>query len=305
MIKIKNYKKVENLEEAWELNQKRTNRIIGGMLWVKMSDANVQTAIDLSGLGLDQIEETEEEFRIGCMVTLRQMELHEGLSHYTEGAVKDAFRHIVGVQFRNLATVGGSLFGRFGFSDVLTLLLALDCDVELYKGGIMSIQEFAKLKRDNDILVHIIIKKTPVHICYQSVRNTVTDFPTLNMTAAIFADKMRISIGARPGKAMLFEDAAGLLKGLTNGSVTEEVMHTFAKEIKEKLPTGSNMRGTAEYRSHLAEVMTVRALVYWEVIEMQISIVLNGKKIQEEIEPDLLLIDFVRKHGCKSVKTWM
>ena len=43
MIKIKNYKKVENLEEAWELNQKRTNRIIGGMLWVKMSDANVQT----------------------------------------------------------------------------------------------------------------------------------------------------------------------------------------------------------------------------------------------------------------------
>ena len=201
-----------------------------------------------------------ENMPIGCMVTLRQMELHEGLSHYTEGAVKDAFRHIVGVQFRNLATVGGSLFGRFGFSDVLTLLLALDCDVELYKGGIMSIQEFAKLKRDNDILVHIIIKKTPVHICYQSVRNTVTDFPTLNLTAAIFADKMRISIGARPGKAMLFEDAAGLLKGLTNGSVTEEVMHTFAKEIKEKLPTGSNMRGTAEYRSHLAEVMTVRAL---------------------------------------------
>ena len=50
MIKIKNYKKVENLEEAWELNQKRTNRIIGGMLCVKMSDANVQTAIDLSGL---------------------------------------------------------------------------------------------------------------------------------------------------------------------------------------------------------------------------------------------------------------
>ena len=59
-----------------------------------------------------------ENMPIGCMVTLRQMELHEGLSHYTEGAVKDAFRHIVGVQFRNLATVGGSLFGRFGFSDV-------------------------------------------------------------------------------------------------------------------------------------------------------------------------------------------
>ena len=260
MIKIKNYKKVDSLEEAWELNQKRTNRIIGGMLWVKMSSANVQTAIDLSGLGLDQIEETEEEFRIGCMVTLRQMELHEGLESYTEGAVKEAFRHIVGVQFRNLATVGGSLFGRFGFSDVLTLLLALDCDVELYKGGIMSVQKFVKLKRDNDILMYIIIKKTPVHVCYQSVRNTVTDFPTLNLAAAVLKDKLRISIGARPGKAMLFEDEAGQLNGLTEGKVTEEEIRTFAKEIKEKLPTGSNMRGSAKYRSHLVEVMTVRAL---------------------------------------------
>lgn len=260
MIKIKNYKKVESLEEAWELNQKRTNRIIGGMLWVKMSSANVQTAIDLSGLGLDQIEETEEEFRIGCMVTLRQMELHEGLERYTEGAVKEAFRHIVGVQFRNLATVGGSLFGRFGFSDVLTLLLALDCDVELYKGGVMPVQEFAKLKRDNDILVRIIIKKTPVHVCYQSVRNTATDFPTLSLAAAVLDGKLGISIGARPGKAMLFEDEEGRLSGLTKGNVTEEVIRTFAKEIKEKLPTGSNMRGSAEYRSHLAEVMTVRAL---------------------------------------------
>ena len=35
---------------------------------------------------------------------------------------------------------------------------------------------------------------------------------------------------------------------------------------------------------------------------MQINIILNGKKIVEEIAPDLLLIDFVRNHGCCSVK---
>ncbi len=35
---------------------------------------------------------------------------------------------------------------------------------------------------------------------------------------------------------------------------------------------------------------------------MKISLVLNGKKIEEEIRPDLLLIDFVREHGCYSVK---
>ena len=35
---------------------------------------------------------------------------------------------------------------------------------------------------------------------------------------------------------------------------------------------------------------------------MQINLKLNGKLIKEEITDELLLIDFVRKHGCYSVK---
>ena len=71
------------------------------------------------------------------MATLRDLEQHESLNAYTAGAVKNAVKDIVGVQFRNMATVGGSIWGRFGFSDVLTVFLAMDCYVELYKGGII------------------------------------------------------------------------------------------------------------------------------------------------------------------------
>ena len=35
---------------------------------------------------------------------------------------------------------------------------------------------------------------------------------------------------------------------------------------------------------------------------MQITLTLNGVRVSEEITPDMLLIDFVRAHGCKSVK---
>lgn len=35
---------------------------------------------------------------------------------------------------------------------------------------------------------------------------------------------------------------------------------------------------------------------------MQITFVLNGRKVSEEIEPDMLLIDLVRRMGCYSVK---
>ncbi len=139
MLTIREYKKAESLEEAYTLNQKKSNRVIGGMIWLKMETLNVGTAIDLSGLGLDTIEETDTEFRIGAMASLRALELHEGLAAYTNGAMRESVRHIVGVQLRNLATVGGSLYSRFGFSDVLTMFLVLDARVELYKGGIVPL----------------------------------------------------------------------------------------------------------------------------------------------------------------------
>ena len=131
MLKIKQYVKAESLEQAYELNQIKTNRIVGGMLWLKMSTAQIQTAIDLSGLGLDQIEETEDAWKFGCIVSLRDLELHEGFNELSCNMIRESVRSIVGVQFRNLATIGGSIFGRFGFSDVLTCFLALETEVEL------------------------------------------------------------------------------------------------------------------------------------------------------------------------------
>lgn len=148
MVTIQNYVRVKNLEEAYTLNQKKGSMILGGMLWTKMQDRTIQTAIDLCELGLDRIDENADAFFIGAMVSLREIELHEGLYAYTQGAVRDALKDIVGVQFRNLATVGGSIWGRFGFSDVLTMFLAMDTYVELFQGGIIPLQEFAEKKPD-------------------------------------------------------------------------------------------------------------------------------------------------------------
>ena len=111
MITIQNYVRAKSLEDAYQLNQEKRNRIVGGMLWLKMGAGGVDTAIDLCELGLDTIEETEEQFSLGAMVSLRQIEQHPGLNAYTHGAAADAVKDIVGVQFRNLATVGGSLWG--------------------------------------------------------------------------------------------------------------------------------------------------------------------------------------------------
>jgi CO/xanthine dehydrogenase FAD-binding subunit len=115
MITIQQYVRPQTLEEAYQLNQNKRNRIIGGMLWLKMSNARIHTAIDLCDLGLNTIEESEDVFHIGAMVTLRDLELHEGLNRFTNGAVAKAVHDIVGTQFRNMATVGGSVLAASAF----------------------------------------------------------------------------------------------------------------------------------------------------------------------------------------------
>lgn len=256
MLTIREYKQAATLEEAWQLNQKRPNRVLGGMLWMRLSKGNVQIAIDLSALGLDTIEETETEFRIGAMVSLRQLELHEGFTAYSEGANKEALRHIVGVQFRNLATVGGSVFGRFGFSDVLTLLLVMDSYVELYKGGIVPLADFVNMPYDRDILVRVIVKKTAAHYSYKSVRISKTDFPVLTCAAALTQEGVQAAVGARPAQAALVKDA----EQLATLPMTAEKAQAFAEHAVGLLPTETNPRGSAAYRTHLIKVLTARCL---------------------------------------------
>lgn len=263
MIHFKNYRKPDTLEEAYALNQKRSAVLAGGFCFLRLGNRTVQDLIDLSGLLSCDIEESEEEFRIGAMVTLRALELHPGLEQYSDGAIKQCVRHIVGTQFRNCATVGGSLYGRFGFSDVLTCFMAMDSYVELYKGGRIPLRDFAKMDKDNDILTAVTVKKTEMRMAYESMRNEAVDFPVLSVAVAEYAKKAEcgdtpaktvISVGARPAKAAC---------AVTEGKLSE-LEQTARKQAVQNLTDGftygSNLRGSGEYRRYLAQILTDRAL---------------------------------------------
>lgn len=256
MFNCKNYVRAKSLEETYELNKARTNKIIAGMMWLRMSSLPLQNAIDISDLGLDKIEETNEEFSFGAMVTLRALETYKPFSDYTNGAIVEALHNIVGVQFRNMATLGGSIWSRFGFSDVMTFFASLDSYVELYKGGLVPMADFIKSKQDNDILTRIIVKKTPGKFIYKSMRNQKTDLPVLTCAVSRLADNYRVVIGARPGRAMIINDKNGLLAS----GLTEEAIKDFATYAQGVTPTQSNMRAGAKYRSHLVGVLVERCL---------------------------------------------
>lgn len=256
MPAFRSYIRPQSLEEAYQLCLKPGNLLIGGMLWSKMLSLNYNTAVDLCDLHLDFIKEEKDCFRIGAMTPLRSMEIHKGLDSASGGAFREALRPIVGVQFRNGATAGGSVWGRYGFSDVMTLFMALGARVELFHGGVMDIRDFASMSRKvRDVLVQIILPRDFQETVYLSQRNSATDFPVLTCAFSRVGGRCQCAVGARPGMAALVADAEGVL----SPSVTESGAEAFADKTASLLEFGSNMRAGAEYRRHLCRVLVRRA----------------------------------------------
>ncbi|MGL4989924.1 MAG: FAD binding domain-containing protein [Sarcina sp.] len=257
MFTVKEYVKPSSLDEAYTLlQQNKKNTILGGLLWLRMGNKAINKGIDLSGLEIDKIEETDDEFIIGAMVSLRELEVNTELNNKFNGVFKEATKHIVGVQFRNLATVGGSIYSRFGFSDILTVFLGLDSYVVLHGGGKISMQEFIELGYVRDIITKIIIKKTKTKVCYLSQRKSETDIPVLALATSKNEYGWKISVGARPQKAKIAFESAKLLSLNPNEIEIEKASEMLVKELK----FDSNMRGSKEYRKLIAKVLLKRCI---------------------------------------------
>lgn len=253
MVTIKEYVAPKSIEETYEiLMSRKNNLILGGCGFIKLGSKNIGTAIDLCNLSLDYIIENEEEILIGADTSLRQLEIHSIITNYCGGAISRGVSYIVGVQFRNMARVGASVFSRYGFSDLLPSLLVLDTRVRLYNSGVMDLKEFLEKKYEKDILLEVILPKKDGIATFDCLRKSSGDLPIIN--GAMFKGKngeYRIAVGSRPQRAKLAENAA---KNLEDGLSIEKV----ADRVVDELRFGTNMRGSKEYREDTCKALIKR-----------------------------------------------
>ena len=145
------------------------------------------------------------------------------------------------------------------------MFLAMDTWVELYDAGRIPLTEFVNRKKDNDILVNIIVRKQPLFVCYMSQRNSKTDFPVLTCAASLIGEEARTVIGARPARAVVVEDKESILKNFKHMTNKQrgEAIEKFTEYAAEHVTTAGNMRASAEYRTLLVKILIRRT---WEAV---------------------------------------
>lgn len=258
MFTAKDYALPQTLEEAWEtLIARKTNHIVAGCAWLRMGSKRINTAVDLSEAGLDFINDTGDTIEIGAMTSYRTVEKSRLLQENFGGMLSAAVAPIIGVQFRNTVTVGGSVFSRFGFSDFLTPLMVTDATVKLYKGGLVPLAEFMEMPFKKDILEKIILRKEPMSASYQNLRGAEADFPIVNLAVSKTGDVYKVAVGARPQRAVLAPETAAFLAGAPMDECTIE---KAADILTGEVPFGTNMRAGEDYRQKMAKVLLKRAL---------------------------------------------
>ncbi|WP_194190140.1 FAD binding domain-containing protein [Clostridium chrysemydis] len=259
MFNLKELYIAKDLNDAYDtLVSSKNNCVIGGGMWLKMSDRAINKGIDLSNLNLNYIKEEEDKFIIGSMTSLRDIENSKELNLEFRGYFKKFLKSIVGTQFRNTATIGGSVYSKFGFSDISTGLLGLDTYVELFRGGIVSLEEFNKMKLNKDILVNIIIYKNEnLKAEYESLRLSKTDLPLINVAVSYDekSKKYNIVVGARPNLSKRAVKASEIISENYNN------LDKGLDLISSELDFGKNMRGSKEYREESSKILVKRCIL--------------------------------------------
>jgi len=257
-LRINNYVKVDTLAQGFELLQKENSLIIGGGAWLKLTNKDIDSVIDISAVGLNEIIDKDDEIEIGAMVSLRQIETSEIISKQFNGILSNAVGKIMGIPIRNIATIGGSIMGKYSFSDVLTPLLVMDVSLIFYNYGEISLEEFMQIKKfQKDILTKIVIKKEQGKGYFHKLAKTSLDFAVINV-AISKGDTFKIAIGARPSVSTKCYKAMEYINEFK--VITNEVIEDTVEIAIEETKFGTSSRASSEYRADVAKAYIIRGL---------------------------------------------
>lgn len=223
---------------------------------------------------LSEIKNNKEGLTIGASVSCKAIYENEQIAS-SYPALVDSSSLIGGTQVQGRASIGGNLCNAAPSADAIPTLIAYSAvaNVVSDKGERqVPVEEFCvapgkTVLQDNEILSSIFIPAPPSQSNASFLRfipRNEMDIAVANVASYVELDKAgenfssaRIAIGSVAPTPLFVAEAGAALAGKP---VNDESISSAAAIARDAAKPISDMRGTAEHRKQLVEVLTTRTL---------------------------------------------
>lgn len=272
------YERATSVEQAIGLLERLGDsaRLVAGghslLPMMKLRLANLEYVIDINDLHdeLGYIKVEPGEIRVGALTRHRELLESEDLAAAFP-IFRDAERVIADPVVRNRGTIGGSLCQADPSEDLSAVCTTLDasCVIQSSAGRrVVTMEEFHRGPYETavgrgEMLVEIRIPVRPHgSSAYEKVERRAGDWAVVSCGAAVWLDGGAIA-DARVGLAAVGPNTTGIpaiSEALRNKAPSEALYAEAGVIAAASCSPVTDMRGSAEYKRHLANELTRRAL---------------------------------------------
>ncbi|MBV9581291.1 MAG: xanthine dehydrogenase family protein subunit M [Chloroflexi bacterium] len=258
------YKRAKSVDEASDLlGQAGEPKLLAGghslIPLMRLRLAEPSLLVDINGLSdeLGYIRRDNGTLRIGALTRHYQLqqsdEVHRSLPMLAEMATE-----VGDEQIRTMGTIGGVLAHGDPAGDYGTLALMLDATITTNRRSIAARDFFKGLfttaLADDEIIVEVSYPVVSGPHTYIKFRRRMFDWAVVGVGAQKMDDgQWRVGI-TNAGPTCV--RASGVEQALASGASPAEA----AEHATQGLDPTSDLRGSADYKLHLAKVLTKRAL---------------------------------------------
>jgi carbon-monoxide dehydrogenase medium subunit len=209
--------------------------------------------------------------RVGALAAIYDIEASPLVRQHCP-VLAEACHVVANIRIRNMATIGGNLAHGDYQSDPPTVLVALDAVVELLsRTGTrrMKLSDFLKGSYDTALEPRELVSALIVPPAGR-LRGTYTKFttgsseerPCVGVAVLAAMEKgvcaeLRLVVGAVSPKPVRLEEAESMARGK---KLTPELIERIAADASSRVEPIDDLRGTADYKRHLVNVLVRRAL---------------------------------------------
>jgi aerobic carbon-monoxide dehydrogenase medium subunit len=231
---------------------------------MKLRLARPKVVVDISRIGaLSYIREAGGHIAIGAMTTHYEIE-SSALLREKSPLLPETASQIGDVQVRNKGTIGGSLAHADPAADYPASVLALDAEIDVIgpKGRrtIAAQNFFVDLLQTavnaDEILCEIRVPATARSVAYEKTEQKASGFALAGVAVVVARDGVRIGVTGVAARAYRASAAERAL----DGQASPDAVARAASLVGQGVTALGDIHASPEFRIHLAEVNTRRAL---------------------------------------------